>query len=99
VLWLPLFEAVERNDSTYRRTVKSLPAHSGALAYQCARLLGPDAAQVLQWLRRAPLYGGVAAELVDEEGRATANGGDAALAGLVAYMAWYAVHAIGVAVE
>jgi hypothetical protein len=99
VLWLPLFEAVQRTDSTYRRTVKSLPEHAGLLAYQCARLLGPDAATVLQWLRRAPLYGGVAAEFVDDEGRATANAGDAALAGLVAYMAWYAVHAIGIKPE
>jgi hypothetical protein len=99
VLWLPLYEAVQRSDSTYRRTVKSLPEQAGLLAYQCARLMGPDAAAVLQWLRRAPLFGGVAAEEVDAEGHATANGGDAALAGLVAYMAWYAVHAIGVAVE
>lgn len=99
VLWLPLFEAVTRNDSAYRRTVKALPEHAGLLAYECARLLGPDAQQVLQWLRRAPLYAGIAAEQVDAEGVATGNAGDAALAGLVAYMAWYAVHAIGVSPE
>jgi hypothetical protein len=39
--------------------------------------------------------GGVAAELVDENGRATGNGGDAVLSGMVAYIAWYAVHALG----
>jgi hypothetical protein len=37
----------------------------------------------------------VAAELVDESGRATGNGGDAVLSGMVAYLAWYAVHALG----
>jgi len=39
---------------------------------------------VLEWLRRAPLDGGVAAEFVDADGRAVANGGDASLAGLLA---------------
>jgi hypothetical protein len=95
-LWLPLYEAVDRTDSTYRRTTKGLGAPPHSLAQQCARLLGPDAAQVLQWLRRAPLDNGFAAETVDENGRATGNGGDAALSGLVAYMAWYAVHVLGV---
>ena len=94
--WLPLYEAVDRNDSTYRRTVKSLGAEPRALAQQCARLLGPDASAVLSWLRRAPLDNGLAAEVVDAEGRAVANGGDAALSGLLAYTVWYAVHALGV---
>src|SRR5439155_12619775 len=53
--WLPLFEAVARHDSTYRRTVKNLGAAPGALAQQCARLLGPDSKAVLAWFRRAPL--------------------------------------------
>jgi hypothetical protein len=66
------------------------------LAEQCARLLGPDAALVLQWLRRAPLDNGFAAEHVDAQGLAVGNGGDAALSGLLAYMAWYAVHVLGV---
>ena len=79
--------------------IEAQPEHAGLLAYECARLLGPDAAAVLQWLRRAPLYGGIAAEQVDADGVATANAGDAALAGLVAYMAWYAVHAIGIKPE
>ena len=95
-LWLPLYEAVERTDSTYRRTVKGLGARSPILAQQCARLLGPDAALVLQWLRRAALDNGVAAEEVDEQGRAVGNGGDAALSGLLAYTAWHAVHVLGV---
>jgi hypothetical protein len=94
--WLPLYDAVERFDSIYRRTVRGLGAEPHELALQCARLLGPDAGAVLQWLRRAPLDNGVAAEIVDAEGRAVANGGDAALAGLLAWCSWYAVHALGV---
>ena len=31
----------------------------------------------------------------DAEGRALANGGDAALSGLLAWSVWYAVHALG----
>jgi hypothetical protein len=101
ILWLPLYDAVDRQDSAYRRTVKGLgaPSEEGqplALAQQCARLVGPEAGAALAWLRRAPLDNGVAAEWVDAEGRAVANGGDAALAGLVAYTVWYAVHALGV---
>lgn len=94
--WLPLYDAVERYDSVYRRTVRGLGAEPASLAQQCARLLGPDAGEVLQWLRRAPLDNGFAAEEVDADGRAVANGGDAALAGLLAWCAWYAVHALGV---
>ena len=94
--WLPLYDAVERYDSVYRRTVRGLGAEPASLAQQCARLLGPDAGAVLQWLRRAPLDNGFAAEFVDADGRAVANGGDAALAGLLAWCAWYAVHALGV---
>jgi hypothetical protein len=95
-LWLPLYDAIDRTDSTYRRSVKGVGAVPQSLAQQCARLLGPDAAIVLQWLRRAPLDNGVAAELVDADGRAVANGGDASLSGLLAYSAWYAVHVLGV---
>jgi len=95
-LWLPLYEAVERGDSTYRRTARAIAPTPHVLAQQCARLLGPDGAEVLQWLRRATLDNGVAAEFVDADGRATGNGGDAALSGLLAYSAWYAVHALGV---
>src|SRR5687767_4142588 len=39
-LWLPLYEAVERHDSTYRRTVKNVTAPARELARECARLLG-----------------------------------------------------------
>ncbi|HEY0779192.1 MAG TPA: hypothetical protein VGD56_14585, partial [Gemmatirosa sp.] len=96
-LWLPLYDALERNDSTYRRTARSLGTeHAGAFAAQVARLLGPDAPQMLQWLRRAPLDHGVAAEFVDEDGRATGNGGDAALSGLLAATVWHAVHVLGI---
>ncbi|HEX7019334.1 MAG TPA: hypothetical protein VF159_04955 [Gemmatimonadaceae bacterium] len=93
--WLPLYETVSRQDSTYRRTVKAIDAVSGELAQQCARLIGPESGAVLQWLRRAPLDGGCAAELVDEEGKAVANGGDASLSGLLAWTVWYAVNALG----
>jgi hypothetical protein len=95
VFWLPLYDTVSRQDSAYRRTVKALSTESEELARQCARVLGPDASSVLQWMRRAPLDNGFAAELVDGEGRAEANGGDAALSGLLAWSAWYAVHALG----
>jgi hypothetical protein len=95
LLWLPFFEAVSREDSTYRRTAKSLASNDVHLALQCARLLGPESGAVLEWLRRAPLDGGVAAEVVDADGKALMNGGDAALSGLVAWSAWYAVHALG----
>ncbi len=94
-LWLPLWEAVERTDSMYRRTAKRIGA-SERLVVQIARLLGPEASEVLEWLRRAPLGHGLAAEYVDDEGRATSHGGDAALSGLLAYVAWYTVHAHGV---
>ena len=93
--WLPLYEAIDRNDTAYRRTVKALP-EGLHLAQRCARLFGPDPSSVLQWLRRAPLDGGLAAEVLDAEGRVEANGGDAALSGLVAWSAWYAIHALGV---
>jgi hypothetical protein len=95
ILWLPFFEAVSREDTTYRRTAKALASTEVHLALQCARLLGPESSAVLEWLRRAPLDGGVAAEFVDADGKALMNGGDAALSGLVAWSAWYAVHALG----
>lgn len=95
-LWLPLYEAVDRQDSLYRRTVRGIGAEPGSLAQQCARLIGPEAGAVLQWLRRAPLDNGCAAEIVDADGLAVGNGGDASLSGLVAWCAWYAVHALGI---
>lgn len=94
MLWLPLYEAVERQDSAYRRSARNR-SEVKELARECARLVGPDSAAVLQWFRRAPLDGGFAAELVDEEGKATQNGADAALSGLLAFSVWYAVHALG----
>jgi hypothetical protein len=94
-LWLPLYEAVERHDSTYRRTVRKATVPPRELVRECARLLGPESSTVLEWFRRAPLDGGVAAEIVTPEGTAKLNGGDAALSGLVAWSAWYAVHALG----
>lgn len=90
-LWLPYWEAVERNDSTYRRTAKRIGAPRTHLVQEIARLLGPDAKGALDWLRRAPLDLGFAAARVDEEGRAVGGGGDAALSGLLAAVAWYAV--------
>src|SRR5213076_1738131 len=56
--WLPLYETVTRQDSAYRRTVKGIDVTPQSLTQQCARLMGPDAASVLEWLRRAPLDGG-----------------------------------------
>ncbi|MBW7935483.1 MAG: hypothetical protein H3C62_18125, partial [Gemmatimonadaceae bacterium] len=94
-LWLPLYETVERSDSTYRRTAKKV-VEPVMLAQQLARLMGPDAGEVLAWLRHAPLSLGVACERVDAKGQGTAGGGDAALAGLLAYATWFAVHAFGV---
>jgi len=94
-LWVPLFELLDRQDSLYRRTVKAIPGNVSSLERQIARLLGPDGEQVLEWLRRAPLHGGLAAEVVDESGLAVANGGDAALSGLLAATAWHAVHVLG----
>jgi hypothetical protein len=94
-LWLPLYETVERHDSNYRRTVKAIGEPGAELVRHCARLLGPAGSAALDWFRRAPLDGGVAAEFVDAEGRGTGNGGDASLAGLVAWCVWFAVHALG----
>ncbi len=97
VLWLPMYEALERDDSLFRRSVRAVSPDDGGLLRQIARLLGPDGNTVLQWLRRAPLDQGIAASLVDGDGRATADGGDASLAGLLASTVWYAVHAHGLA--
>jgi hypothetical protein len=97
--WLPLYDLTSRDDSIYRRTVKPLEKmDADSLFLRCARLVGPSGSAALDWLRRAPLDGGVAAEFVDGDGRATGNGGDSALSGLIAYTAWYAVHALGVSV-
>ncbi|HEY5218191.1 MAG TPA: hypothetical protein VIJ16_00215 [Gemmatimonadaceae bacterium] len=93
--WLPLYETVERNDSNYRRTAKAIGEPAAELAQRCARLIGPDASAVLQWFRRAPLDGGLAAEFVDADGRAVGNGGDASLSGLIAWTIWYVVNALG----
>lgn len=95
VLWLPLYEALDREDSLFRRSVRAASPDDGGLLRQVARLLGPDGNEVLQWLRRAPLDQGIAATHVDAEGRATSDGGDAALAGLLASTTWYAVYALG----
>jgi len=94
--WVPYFHLIGRDDSVYRRTVKQWEGYqSDELVERCARLVGPDPSTTLKWLRRAPLDNGVAAERVDENGNGTGNGGDAALSGMVAYLAWYAVHALG----
>ncbi|MBA3853894.1 MAG: hypothetical protein C0503_05730 [Gemmatimonas sp.] len=93
-LWLPMWEAIERSDSLYRRTAKRLP-ESDRLVLRIARLFGPEAGETLEWLRVAPMYQGLAAESVDERGTALGYGGDAALSGLLAYAVWYTVHAYG----
>lgn len=98
VLWLPQYHMVARDDSLYRRTVRRVeesadPVH---LAQRCARLMGPDAATTLDWLRRAALDNGVAAQFVADDGAPIGNGGDAALSALVAHTVWYAVNALGI---
>lgn len=94
-LWLPMYDAFDRDDSTLRRTVRAGAIDEGALLGRIARLLGGEGQEVLQWLRRAPLDQGVAATVVDADGRAVEDGGDAALAGLLAATVWFAVHAYG----
>ncbi len=94
--WLPYYELLNRDDSLYRRTVKRIEtSESQELQVRCARLIGPNGAAALEWLRRAPLDNGLAAELVDADGRAVGNGGDAALSGLIAYLVWYSSQALG----
>jgi hypothetical protein len=95
-LWMPLLEAVDRTDSVYRRTAKAVQGGSPVLEQQLARLMGPDAGAVLEWLRRASLDRGFAAELVDPDGAATGGGADAALSGLLAYVVWISVNSHGV---
>jgi hypothetical protein len=95
--WLPFYELLNRDDSLYRRTVKRIEtAETEELVVRCAQLIGPNGAQAFEWLRRAPLDNGFAAELVDADGRVTGNGGDAAMSGLIAYLLWYSSHALGV---
>ncbi|MEO6864394.1 MAG: hypothetical protein ABI229_02985 [Gemmatimonadaceae bacterium] len=101
VYWLPLYHMLSRDDSIYRRTVRRLEQAEAEpvrvnLAERCATLIGPDAAKTLEWLRRADLDGGFAAEFVDDDGLAIGNGGDASLSALVAYSVWYAVTVLGV---
>ncbi len=95
MFWVPSYEFVARDDSTYRRTARRHAGDRTQLTRECARLFGPDGDETLRWLRRAPLDGGTAAAELDADGRAVAGYGDAALAGLVAYTAWYAAHALG----
>ncbi len=96
VVWLPMYDAADRSDPVYRRTVRMLEMEPRMLVRQVAHLLGPEASDVLAWLRRAPLNAGFAAEFVDADGNGVENGGDASLAGLLAYMLWLSVHVLGV---
>ncbi len=97
VVWLPLYDAADRSDATYRRTVRAMEEMAPhVLVREVAHLLGPEADDALKWLRRAPLHFGLAAEFVDADGVALENGGDASLAGLLAYMLWLSVHVLGV---
>jgi hypothetical protein len=96
--WLPRYEFCPRTEATYKRSAAALGFGTGDrwLVQQCARLMGPEAGQVLAWLRRAALDQGIAAEVVDADGGAVGNGGDAALACLVAHSIWYATTVNGV---
>lgn len=94
--WLPFYELLNRDDSLYRRTVKRIESSDAReLVVRCAQLIGPNGAQSFEWLRRASLDNGFAAEFVDNEGKAVSNGGDASLSGLIAYLLWYSYHALG----
>lgn len=94
--WLPFYELLNRDDSLYRRTVKRIESDvADELVLRCAQLIGPNGEKALEWLRRAPLDNGFAAEFVDEQGKAVANGGDTALSGLIAYLVWYSTQALG----
>lgn len=96
LIWLPLYEAADRADPAYRRSVDALDDSAVAFVQRVARLHGSHASEAMQWLRRAPMHNGLAAEHVDSEGFATANGGDASLAGLLAYTLMYGVRVLGV---
>jgi hypothetical protein len=94
--WLAYYDLLERDDSTYRRTVKKIEGDASVrLEVRIGRLLGLSSAEAFDWLRRAPLDNGLAAGIVDDDGKATGDGGDAALSGLLAHTVWYAVHALG----
>lgn len=94
--WLPHYDLMSSDDSLYRRTVKRLEQSTPREMHaRIGRALGPNGKAALDWMRRAPLDGGLAAAFLDEEGRAVGNGGDAALSGLTAFTIWYAVHALG----
>ncbi len=98
LLWLPLYEAMDRDDSLFRRTARAVkPEGDGpaALLFHVGRLLGPEGQETLAWFRRAALDNGITGEFVDADGRAVGNGGDAALAGLLAHTLWFAGHALG----
>jgi len=101
VLWIPQYHLLARDDSLYRRTIRRLDETeaSAHLAERIARLVGPDAPATLEWLRRAPLDGGIAAELVSDSGEPLGNGGDAALSALLAHTAWFAANAFGIGVR
>ena len=101
VYWIPLYHLVSRDESVYRRTVRRIESQAPGpslfnLAERCATLIGPDGAKTLEWLRRADLDGGLAAAVVDDNGLAIGDGGDASLSALVAYSVWYAVTVLGV---
>lgn len=101
VLWIPQYHLLARDDSLYRRTVRRVEEGDTDthLAQRIARLVGPDATATLEWLRRAPLDNGVAAELVTADGTPLGNGGDAALSALLAHTVWFAANALGIGVR
>jgi hypothetical protein len=96
-LWLPLYEGCDSGDAAYRQTIAELPA-SGALVQWCARLVGvgtaerAEVAEAAEFLRKAPLFEGIACEVIDAEGRGASGAGDAALAGLLGWTMWSAMN-------
>ena len=97
VFWLPMFDAVARQDSTYRRTVKrDRRSCRTSLAQQCARLMGPGrqrrccsgcvARRSTAGARRRSSTRRVAARRTAAMRRSP---------GLLAWSAWYAINALG----
>lgn len=92
VLWLAYFGVFDESDAVYRRTISRAAQSTGEgseqhtpLIPKLAQLLTPQAPSVLDWLRRAALDGGLAGEYVNADGQVVENGGDASIAGLLAW--------------
>jgi hypothetical protein len=88
MLSFPIYRAVDGEDRLVSALAKFAPEPGGALVRRIARASAEEGEEAFEWLRRAPLDGGIAAEVLDERGRAIANGGDAILAAELARLVW-----------